>query len=291
MSYPLSRRITGGLLLALAMAGATVQAQALWQTLPPTPELPRGTVGKYTTAIDGARIWFSQWGTEAQGVPVLLLHGGEGNSNYFGNLVPILVRHGYRVIAIDSRGHGRSTRTEAPITYHLMAEDVVQVLDRLKIPRVSLVGWSDGGCIGFDLAINHPERLARLFAFGADADVSGLKDDGANSPVFRAYLARVRDEYRRLSPTPDQWEYFDAAINQMWYSLPAYTADQLRSIPVPTTVADGEYDEGIRPEHVKYIAATIPHARLVIIPDVSHFAMLQNPKAFGTAVLDFLRRD
>ena len=278
-------------MLALAMACATVQAQALWQTLPPTPELPKGTVGKYTTTVDGARIWFSQWGTEAQGVPVLLLHGGEGNSNYFGNLISILVQHGYRVIAIDSRGHGRSTRTDAPITYHLMAEDVVQVLDRLSIPRVSLVGWSDGGCIGFDLAINHPRRLARFFAFGADADVSGLKDDGANTPVFRAYLARVRDEYRRLSPTPGQWENFDAAINKMWYSLPAYTADQLRSIPVPTTVADGEYDEAIRPEHLKYIVATIPQARLVIFPDVSHFAMLQNPMAFATAVLDFLTRN
>src|ERR1700704_2619267 len=145
MSYPLSGRFAGGMVLALAMAGGTVHAQALWQTLSPTPDLPKDTVGKYTTAIDGARIWFAQWGTEAHGVPVLLLHGGEGNSNYFGNLIPILVRHGYRVIAIDSRGHGRSTRTDAPITYHLMAEDVVQVLDSLKIPRVSLVGWSDGG--------------------------------------------------------------------------------------------------------------------------------------------------
>jgi pimeloyl-ACP methyl ester carboxylesterase len=290
MHYPLRRRITAGLLLVLAMAGAAVQAQALWQTLPPTPELPEGTVGKFT-ASDGARIWFAQWGAEAHGVPVLLLHGGEGNSNYFGNLVPILVKHGYRVIAIDSRGHGRSTRTDVPITYHLMAEDVIQVLDRLKIQRVSLVGWSDGGCIGYDLAINHPQRLARLFAFGADADVSGLNDDGANSPVFRAYSARVRDEYRRLSPTPEQWENFDAAINKMWYSLPAYTADQLRSVAVPTTIADGEHDEVIRREHVKYIAATIPHARLVVIPDVSHFAMLQNPKAFGDVVLEFLRLD
>jgi pimeloyl-ACP methyl ester carboxylesterase len=290
MNYPPPGRITAGLLLALAMAGATVQAQALWQTLPPTPELPEGKVGKFT-AKDGTRIWFAQWGTAAHGVPVLLLHGGEGNSNYFGNLVPILVQHGYRVIAIDSRGHGRSTRTDAPITYHLMADDVIQALDSLKIPRVSLVGWSDGGCIGYDLAINHPQRLSRLFAFGANADVSGVKDDGANSPVFRAYLARVRDEYRRLSPTPDQWENFDAAINKMWYSLPAYTADQLRSITVPTTIADGEYDEVIRPDHLQYITATIPHARLVIIPGVSHFAMVQNPTAFGAAVLDFLRRD
>jgi len=285
-----SRRFAAGLLLTLAMAATPVRARPLWETLPPTPELPKGAFGTYAT-VDGSRIWFAQWGTGGHGIPVLLLHGGEGNSNYFGNLVPMLVRHGYRVIAIDSRGHGRSTRTDAPITYHLMAADVIQVLDNLRIPRVSLVGWSDGGCIGLDLAINHPQRLARLFAFGADADVSGVKEDGGNTPVFRAYSARVREEYQRLSPAPDQWQDFDAAIMKMWYSLPAYTADQLRSIMVPTTIADGEYDEVIRPDHVQYMAATIPHARLVIMPGVSHFAMLQDPENFGAEVLKFLRRD
>jgi len=290
MNRILSRGFAGGLLLAFAMAATPVRSQPLWETLPPTPELPKGAV-EIVATIDGARIWSAQWGTDAPGVPVLLLHGGEGNSNYFGHLVPMLVQNGYRVIAIDSRGHGRSTRTDTPLTYHLMAADVIQVLDRLKISRVSLVGWSDGGCIGLDLAINHTRRLARLFAFGADADVSGVKEDGGDTPMFRAYLTRVREEYGRLSPTPDQWPNFDAAVMKMWYSLPAYTTDQLRSIAVPTTIADGEHDEAIRPEHVRYMAATIPHARLVIMPGVSHFAMLQDPKVFGAAVLEFLRRD
>jgi pimeloyl-ACP methyl ester carboxylesterase len=75
----------------------------------------------------------------------------------------------------------------------------------------------------------------------------------------------------------------------MWETLPAFTAEELRSIRVPTTIADGEYDEGIRPEHNRYLAATIPGARLVILPNVSHFAMLQNPAEFNAAVIEFLR--
>ena len=77
---------------------------------------------------------------------------------------------------------------------------------------------------------------------------------------------------------------------KMWETLPAFTTGQLRSIEVPTTIADGEHDEVIKSEHTKYLSATIPGAQLVILPDVSHFAMLQNPAAFNAAIVDFLQR-
>jgi pimeloyl-ACP methyl ester carboxylesterase len=216
------------------------------------------------------------------------LHGGFANSNYYGRLIPVLAAHGYRVIAVDSRGHGRSTRGNAPLTYDLMAQDVVGLLDQLKIPKVYLVGWSDGGIIGLDLAISHPDRLAGLFAFGANADVSGLKEGAAATPVFGAYLARTAQEYQVLSPTPQQWEKFSAAVTKMWETLPAFTRAELASIKVPTTIADGEFDEGIKQTHDEYMAQAIPGARLVILPGVSHFAMLQDPQAFNAAVLRFL---
>ncbi len=259
-----------------------------WQVLPPTPDLPPGTTGRFIQT-PGARIWYAEWGRAGQGVPVLLLHGGFGNSNYFGNLIPFLAANGYRVIAMDSRGHGRSTRTNAPQTYHQMADDVLGLLDALKVPRVNLVGWSDGGITGLEVALNHPNRLESLFAFGANSEVSGEIDGGDKTPVFAAYLLRVREEYRALSPTPDQWASFEAAMNQMWGTLPAFTTEQLRSIKVPTTIADGEHDEVIKAGHTKYLATTIRAARLVILPNVSHFAMLQNPRAFNAAVVESLQ--
>jgi pimeloyl-ACP methyl ester carboxylesterase len=271
----------------LFLAAFATRAAEPWEVLPPTPALPAHTVGRHAT-VNGAKIWYAEWGADHPGTPVLLLHGGYGNSDYFGNLIPVLVRHGYHVIALDSRGHGRSTLTHEPITYHLMASDVISLLDALKVPKVSLVGWSDGGCIGLDIAIYNPSRLARLFTFGGDADVSGAKDNVDKSPVFAAYLARVADEYQRLSPAPAEWDAFNANITRMWSTLPAYTAAQLASISVPTTIADGQYDEAIKPEHTHYLAATIPGARLVILPNLSHFAMLQGPRVFNSAVLDFL---
>ena len=270
-------------------AGGPAMAAPPWQTLPPTPELPKGTVGHHAT-IRGARIWYAEWGRAAHPIPVLLLHGGFASSDYYGNLIPFLVENGYRVIAMDSRGHGRSTRADAPLTYHAMAEDVVGLLDTLKIPRVNVVGVSDGGIIGFDLEITSQNRIAGLFAFGANSDVSGGNDDGVNTPVFAAYLVRTKEEYARLSPTPTEWDGFQTALLHMWSTLPDYSAAQLRSIKVRTTIADGEHDEVIKSEHTKYLAATIPGARLVILPNVSHFAMLQDPAAFNQAVLDFLAR-
>ncbi len=283
LNRPLRWLISFLLLAFTPLAGAVEP----WTLLPDMPSLPAGTMGEHFT-VDGARLWYAEWNREARGTPVLLLHGGYGNSSYFGHLIPVLVRHGYRVIAMDSRGHGRSTAPEEQITYHRMAMDVIALLDHLGIQKVSLVGWSDGGCIGYDLAIHHPERLRRLFAFGADADVSGLKDGFDKSPAFATYLARVEQEYRSLSPTPDRWEAFSANISRMWQTLPAYSAGELRSIRVPTTIADGEYEEGIKPEHNRYLVATIPGARLVILRNVSHFAMLQNPAEFNAAVLAFL---
>lgn len=273
----------------LVSAAVTARSGDAWQTLPATPELPAETNGHYTT-INGAKIWHAEWNKAAAGIPVLLLHGGYANSNYFGNLIPVLVRHGYYVIAMDSRGHGRSTRTDDPYSYHLMGEDVIKLLDALNVRAVQLVGWSDGGCIGYDLALHHPKRLSRLFAFGADADLSGIKDNVDKNPVFAEYLDRAAIEYHQLSPTPNDWSSFNAAVNKMWESQPNFTSAELRHFRVPVTIADGQYDEGIKPEHLQYLVSTIPGAKLVIIPDTSHFAMLQNPDAFGAAVLAFLQR-
>jgi pimeloyl-ACP methyl ester carboxylesterase len=274
----------------MSSASFTAPAPEPWQTLPPLPALPPGTVGRHAE-IHGARIWYADWGPQSAGAdpPVLLLHGGFGNSNYFGDLIPVLVAQHHRVIAMDSRGHGRSTRSPAPLTYDLLAQDVIGLLDDLRIPKVYLVGWSDGGIIGLDLAMTHPERLAGVFAFGANVDVSGLKDGADKTPVFGAYLRRAAQEYRTLSPTPAEWDAFSAAVNKMWGTLPAFTRSELASIHVPTTIADGELDEAIKQTHDEYMAHAIPGARLVILPHVSHFAMLQDPRAFNAAVLRFLQ--
>ena len=172
-------------LLLLAALARPASAEPQWLTLPPTPVLPTPTHSGYA-AVDGIKIWYAEFG---RGDPVILLHGGLANSNYWGNQVPALAAH-YRVIVMDSRGHGRSTRNAEPFGYDLMASDVIGLMDTLKIRKAAIIGWSDGAILGLDIAIHHPERMTKLFAFAANSDPGGVADI-AHSAVFNAYIARA----------------------------------------------------------------------------------------------------
>lgn len=273
------------LLLALLLARTAWPAQEPWQTLPPTPKLPPAPHSGHAE-VNGIRMFYAVFGA---GSPVLLLHGGLANSNYWGDIIPILVRHHFKVIVADSRGHGRSTRTAAPFSYELMAADTLALLDYLKLPRVDLVGWSDGGIVGVEIALHHPERLRRLFAYGINADPSGARDDIESNQIFAHYLERTRGEYQALSATPGDYDAFVAQIQAMWARQPNFTAAQLAGIRVPTAIADGAHEEAIKREHTEYMARTIPGAILIILPDASHFGALQNPREFAAAALGFLR--
>jgi pimeloyl-ACP methyl ester carboxylesterase len=194
----------------------------------------------------------------------------------------------YRVVVIDSRGHGRSTRNEEPYGYDLMASDVVGLMDFLKIPKAAIVGWSDGAILGLDIAMRHPERVSKLFAFAANSDPSGVADI-ARSPVFNAFIARAEKEYETLSPTPTQYKDFLAQITKMWETQPNWTADDLKKIQVPTWIVDADHDEAIKRENTEFMAANIPNAGLLLQPEVSHFSFLQDPEQFTADVLHFLQ--
>src|ERR1700733_6912714 len=205
-----------------ALSGTSALADGPpWERLPETPALHNAKRSGYAP-INGVRIWYAIFGS---GEPVIMLHGGLANSNYWGYQVPVLAKQ-YQVIVMDSRGHGRSTRDETPYSYHLMAMDVIGLMDFLKIRKAAIVGWSDGAIIGLDIAMKHPERLTKLFAFAANSDPSGVADIG-QSPVFNGFIARAETEYGRLSPTPDGYKSFLAQIEKMWESQPKWTAAEL----------------------------------------------------------------
>jgi pimeloyl-ACP methyl ester carboxylesterase len=110
-----------------------------------------------------------------------------------------------------------------------------------------------------------------------------------SNPTWTRYIERTRGEYRQLSPTPRDYEAFLAQIQAMWAQQPNFTAAQLKQITVRTAIVDGAHDEAIRREHTEYLAGTIPGARLIILPDVSHFGMLQSPQELSDAVIGFLK--
>ena len=234
---------------------------------------------------EGAQIWYATYGS---GPPVILIHGGLGNSGNWGYQVPALVSNGYRAIVIDSRGHGRSTRDARPYSYELMASDVVAVMDTLGIERAGLIGWSDGACTALILASTAPSRVAGVFFFACNMDPSGAKETMDFTPALKRCIGRHVQDYTRLSETPEQFEEFSDAVSLMQRTQPNYSAHDLAQISVPVMIVQSEHDEFIKSEHAAYLAQTIPSAELVMLNGVSHFAPLQRPELFNSVMLAFL---
>ena len=234
---------------------------------------------------DGAQIYYATFGT---GAPVILLHGGMGNGDHWSHQVPALVASKLQVIAIDSRGQGRSTRTKKPPSYDAMARDVIAVMDHLKLARASIVGWSDGGAVALKLAIHHADRVDRLVVLGAHYDEKGSKKRAGKSPTFAAYGKRCREDYRRLSKTPKQFDHHVRWLSPVWKQPMGFTKDQLRSIRAPALVAVGEHDEIVVVAQVEEMATLIPNARLHVFEATSHFSHWQAPAAFNNVLVGFL---
>jgi pimeloyl-ACP methyl ester carboxylesterase len=278
----ISRRSTF-LAATLPLASRAQAQKPRWLTLPSTPSLPKTEHSGYA-AVNGIKVWYAAFG---EGEPVVFLHGGLANANYWGLQIPAVAQH-YRTIVMESRGHGRSSRDDRPYGYDLMADDVVALLDFLKIERAAIVGWSDGGILGLDLAIRHPSRVSKVFAFAANTDPSGVIDGTEKNPTFAAYIARAGQEYAKLSATPNGYNAFVDAISKMWATQPNWTAQQLGAIKTPVLVVDGDHDEAIKRSHTEQIAVQVPGAGLLILPNTSHFAFLQDPDQFTWHILHFL---
>lgn len=245
--------------------------------------LPEATQQGYVEN-KGAKIWYATYGT---GNPVILLHGGLGHSGNWGYQVPALGELGYQVIIIDSRGHGRSTRDDQPYSYELMASDVIAVMNKLVIENTAIIGWSDGAVISMVLADQYPSRINGVFFFGCNMDPSGTKEFQPTPTLNRCFKRHMQD-YAQLSPTPNDFEAFSSAVNVMMETQPNYSADDLAKINIPVQIVQSEFDEFIRPEHFRYLAKSIPNAKLIFLPKVSHFAPLQRPNIFNQKLAEFL---
>ena len=203
-------------------------------------------------AVNGTSVYYAQFG---EGPPVLMLHGGLANSNYWGLQIEELAKE-FSVVVIDTRGHGRSPLTSRVFSYGAFADDVAALLGFLNIATVAIVGWSDGGVTGLELAMKRPDRVNKLFAFGANMSPAGYK--ATSSPVFAEFTRRAKTEYGRLSPHPERWAQLLDGLRGMWRTQPNFTPAMLRSITVPTLIHAAEHDEIIRRDHTEQMARHIP---------------------------------
>jgi pimeloyl-ACP methyl ester carboxylesterase len=238
--------------------------------------------------INGIAMYYEVHG---KGEPLLLLHGGTVFIESFCRQIPALARE-FMVIAPDSRGHGRSGDTDAPLCYRAMADDMVQLLEKLNIPRAHIVGWSDGGIIGIDLALRRPEMVDKLVLIGANFDVSGLTAESIEQmkkmTPYSSELAEVRDFYNRIAPDPTHWPVLINKIKGMWLSQPHYSRKELQKIKSPTLIIAGENDV-IRTSHTLEMAGLIKRSRHLIVPGASHLVPIERHEIVNREIIGFLK--
>src|SRR5215218_9449466 len=241
------RRLTVSLTLAivvlLGLAPSGLQTRAQEATPALTPNSPGETV-----ALNGADIYYVVYGS---GEPVVLVHGGFAHGGVWSNQIPALVAAGYQVIVIDSRGHGHSSHGPQPLSYELMASDVLGVMDHLGIDKADLVGWSDGAIIGLELGIHHPERLNKVVAYGANFIPEGFHDATPTPELdafFNSFFTQFVEDYQRFSPNPEGLEALGEELGALYKAAPNFGDEELKSITTPFLILDGKKEEFISPD-------------------------------------------
>ncbi len=216
---------------------------------------------------------------QGQGFPLILLHGNGEICSYFEQQIEYFSPQ-YRVIAVDTRGHGLSPRGEAPFTIRQFAQDLLELMNRLQLEKAHILGFSDGGNIALCFAQAHPERVERLIVNGANLYPLGVKwkDQWA---ITREYL-----QTRKAAKTrPELWA--DVEMLGLMVNDPYINPLSLRGLRMPVLVIAGTNDV-IRTGHTKLIARCLPNARLVLV-EGDHFIAANRAEKFNEAVERFLR--
>lgn len=217
---------------------------------------------------------------QGTGFPLVLLHGNSGDHTYFEHQMgPFSAR--FRVIGVDTRGHGGSPRGEAPFTLDQFARDLKEFLDGLGIQKCHLLGFSDGGNIALLFALRHPEYISKLILNGANLDPSGVKRT-TQLPIELGWASlKVMSHFDPKAQS--KLEKMELMVHQ-----PNISLLELRKLRLPTLVVAGDRDM-IKESHTRAISASIPTSRMVILPG-SHFLARENCEAFNSLVLEFLEK-
>ena len=212
------------------------------------------------------------------GMPLVMLHGNGEDHWYFAGQMEAFSRH-FKLILVDTRGHGKSPRGDAPFTLEQFADDLKGLLDEQNITRCYMLGFSDGGNIAMIFALKYPGYVEKLVLNGANLYYEGLAEWLQNE---------VSEKWHRFQ----EWGLDDPDIRREWelqdlmMTQPNLRPEQLSGLTMPTLVVAGEEDV-IREEHTCLIAESFPNSRLEILPG-DHFVARRNTEQYNKVVLNFL---
>jgi|SRR5580704_4809848 pimeloyl-ACP methyl ester carboxylesterase len=252
--------------------------------------------------VPGAKIFYKDSG--GHGVPVIFLHAYTGNADVWEHQIPVFIHAGYRFIAYERRGYGRTVAdTNGPASTG--ADDLLALIDHLNIGKFHLVGTAGGGFVAVDFAISYPQRLR---SFTLLCSTGGIQDPDYVEATRRMRpdgFAKLPNSFLELSPSyrfanPDgvaRWSEFETknrAPEAVRGPAQPYknrvTLALIEGIKTPTLVIAGDADLYAPPALMRRIADRIKGAQLVAVPEVGHSVWWEAPDKFNRAVLTFIAR-
>ncbi len=244
--------------------------------------------GKYID-INHTKIYYEEYGAGTS--TIIMLHGGLGSITDFQNIIPELSKY-FKLIAIDSPSHGRSESIDS-LSYQVLAEYVVKIVDKLKLDQVNIIGHSDGAIIGMLVAHMEPEKIKRL-VFGA-----GALNPKASKPEGLQLLQSTSPEilpkefaiaYKSKSPNPEHWEKFVYDSKKMWLQEVWIPKEILPLIKPKTLILFGDRDPLIPISHAIDIYNILPNSELFVLPNTYH-NIFDNSKLVNPILINFLAQN
>ncbi|MCJ8152171.1 alpha/beta fold hydrolase [Chryseobacterium sp. SSA4.19] len=233
------------------------------------------TVGN-TLRLKDAEIYYEIYG---EGEPLVLLHGNGGSIKEFYRQIPEISKH-FKIVAVDTRAQGKSTdHNEAELNYKIFADDLKALMDNLKLNKVNILGWSDGGNTGLEFALKYPQNLNKMIIVGANAFPKGVDESLLKQFKTKAEMVQLAGEKEQKT------EY---RLLKLMLNHPNINAKSLHQIKNPVLVIAGENDV-IKKEHTEMLAKELPAAKLKIYPKASHYVPFEAADEMNKDVIDFIR--
>ncbi|MBP2616773.1 alpha/beta fold hydrolase [Chryseobacterium jejuense] len=234
------------------------------------------SAGKYLKLKD-TDMYYEVYG---EGEPLVLLHGNSGSIKDYYQQIPVLSKQ-YKVIVVDTRGQGKSKDTsKRDFTYKLFADDVKALADELKLDKINIAGWSDGGNTGLEFALKYPERLNKLITIGANTFPEGVEEK---------LIERFTNQMKQLNDMAPEETFGERRLLKIMLTQPNISKDDLNKIKSPVLVIAGDRDV-IKPDHTEFISKQIPNAKKKIYKDTTHMVPFEKPDQLNADILNFLEK-
>ena len=246
--------------------------------------------GKYVQSED-AKIYYEVYG---KGEPLLLLHGGYyGYISEFEMYLPELIDN-FKVIAVATRGHGKSEIGEQKMSYELFAEDALKVLEQEGIEEVLVLGFSDGGITGTVFAANYPTKVRKLICMGAGFNAGHYKPKALqeiwemDAQIEVNNLPQFLEERKKIMPEPERFSEWIEMLKQAWLEPVVLDNEAISKINCPVLLILGDRDNYIRLEAAIEMYALMPNAQLFILPNSEHVDLIFNSTILKNTIIPFL---